>query len=253
MPAGLRLLDTQSPPRIELDDPQPGLSQVMHEVQADLRVVRHLRRDVKHWAVIGSLLTSMVSIAVGITQVVLLGGRHEESEPASARAFQPPSVARGVPVLPSAVVEALAQPVAQVAAKTLEAPSAAFDDDLALREALRLLWRGKARDSLVELDAVLERSPDNVDALVVKSLALIDLRKDKQARQTLVQALKLAPKHPLANVLRGFMAQLKRDVPRALAYYDAYLKGRPRGEWAQEVAFVRESLSSGNDGARSHP
>ena len=220
----------------------------MHEVQADLRVVRGLRRDVKHWAVIGSLVTSMVSVAVGITQVVLLGGRPGTEDP-SARTFQAPSVVRSVAV-PSV------EPVTQVVAPTAPAAAPVFDDDLALREALRLLWRGKARASLVELDAVLEHAPDNVDALVVKSLALIDLHKDKQARTTLTQALKLAPKHPLANVLRGFMAQLKRDVPRALAYYDAYLKGRPRGEWAQEVAFVRESLSASkasSQGSQNHP
>ena len=72
-------------------------------------------------------------------------------------------------------------------------------------------------------DWILEANPDSVDALSAQALALFDLHRDRAARAAVKHALSINPKHPMANVLRGFMAQVDHDVPKALRHYNQYL------------------------------
>src|SRR6185295_8739430 len=87
------------------------------------------------------------------------------------------------------------------------------ETDLAVRRAFSALWAGKPKAALSEAETVLQSRPEDVDALAAQGLALFDLHRDKAARAAVKKALKLQPQHPLANVLRGTMAQVAHDVP----------------------------------------
>jgi len=221
----LRLVTTEA---IELDAPDAGLEQTMRSIAADLEQVSIVKRDVRSWALVGAASSSLVTVAAisGLFFAFMPG------PPPPAIVIQPTPVAVVVsppPAKPAKVEE----PVAEVS-----------EVELGVRRAFSALWAGKPKLALSEAEAVLASKPQNVDALAAQGLALYDLHRDRAARASVKKALKLEPGHPLANVLRGTMAQVEHDVPSALAHYDRYLKHRPSGALAEELLAVRQNIST---------
>ncbi|MBL8956585.1 MAG: hypothetical protein JNK82_37770 [Myxococcaceae bacterium] len=221
---------------IDLDSPEEGLENTLEGIAEDLRQVGQVRRDVRSWALTGAAFSSVATVgAVGAMFFFFTPGA-----PPPAIVIQPAPVA--VVVTRSEPAPApVAVAAAPKAVKVEEAPVS--ESELGLRRAFSSLWAGRPRAALQEAESVLAAEPQNVDALAAHAFALFDLRRDRAAKVEVKKALKLAPKHPLANVLRGTMAQVDKDVGSALAHYDKYLRQRPRGVLADELASVRTNLS----------
>jgi len=246
---GLRLVkEEQHAIPIELDAPEPGLTKALEDIAYDIHALGGgVKRDVRLWALMGAAVSSAVTLG-GVALLMRPPAPVPPGPAAQAAAVVAPVP---VPEAPPAAVPA--QPIvlsSRPEPKVEEGEPAlapAVDADASIRRALRLLYNAHSRQALVELLPVLETSPDNVDALAAQSLALFDLHRDREARAAVRHALKLNPQHPMANVLRGFMAQVDHDVPRALRHYNRYLHSRPHGAFSQELAFVRESLTTATD------
>jgi Tfp pilus assembly protein PilF len=166
-------------------------------------------------------------------------------------AFMPGPPPPAIVVQPAPVAVVVTPPPPKI----LITPKAGFeelpdvsDSDLAVRHAFSALWAGHAKTALAEAEAVLQSEPNHVDALAAQAFALYELRRDRSARKVVKRALELDPQHPLANVLRGTMAQVEHDVSSALAHYEKYLRVRPRGELAEELASVTQTLTPSKRG-----
>lgn len=231
----LRLVDETVPASIELDAPEEGLEQALQGIAADLSELGTVRRDVRKSVVLGAALSALFT--VGVIGALLVALR--PAPPPPAIIIQQPAVS----VVISPPEAAPAAPVVIEKAVPAEAPVELSESSLAVRRAFRALWAARPRAALAEATTVLKSSPDNVDALAAQALALYDLKRDKSARWSVKRALRLNPQHPLANVLRGFMAQVDHDVPSALAHYDKYLKQHPDGALAAELETVRKTLT----------
>jgi len=217
---------------IDLDSPQEGLENTLEGIAQDLRQVGQVRRDVRSWAMTGAAFSSVLTVgAVGALFFFFMPGA-----PPPAIVIQPAPVA----VVVTKPAPAPAAVIAAPAPKLDEAPVS--ETELALRRAFSSLWANRPRAALHEAEAVLAAEPQNVDALAAHAFALFDLRRDRAAKAEVKKALRLEPKHPLANVLRGTMAQVDKDVGSALAHYEKYLRQRPRGSIAAELVSVRTNL-----------
>ncbi|MBK7864768.1 MAG: hypothetical protein IPJ65_40435 [Archangiaceae bacterium] len=234
---------------IELDAPEQGLQQALDEIAADLHLVGQVRRDVKSWALIGAAASSAASIVV-ITALFMF---FMPSAPPPAIVINPAPVAVVVTPPPAAVVEAAvpaASPAPVARREELPALSASAEG---VRRALSALWASRPKTALREADAVLAAEPRDVDALAARALALYDLHRDRAARASVKQALKLDPKHPLANVLRGIMAQADHDIASALAHYEKYLRQHPTGALADELVAVRQNIEPAKHEEKGKP
>lgn len=222
---------------IDLDEPAAGLSSTLNDIASDLRQVGQVRREVRSWALAGAAFSSVATVgAVSALFFAFMPGA-----PPPAIVIQPAPVA--VTITPPAPPAPAAKSAAKAAVKPAEELAPVSELDLAVRRAFSALWAGRPRKTLLEAEAVLAASPNHVDALAARALALYDLHHDRAARAAVKKALKLNPKHPLANVLRGTMAQVAHDVPSALAHYEKYLRQRPSGALAEELVAVRSNLS----------
>jgi len=234
---------------IELDDPDAGLKSTLDDIASDLRQVGTVRRDVRSWALTSAAVSSAVTVSAVAAMLFVFMPRAAPAAvimlplavPSAPKPMEPPALA---PVAVAAVAaKAATERVAAVAEPEPAAEEPISDADLAVRGALRLLWANHAKQAMARLEPVLDANPDHVGALTVQALALYDLHRDGQARKVVKRALKLDPGHPMANLLRGFMAQVEHDVPSALHHYDKYLRRRPHGAFAEELAHVRSTLT----------
>jgi tetratricopeptide (TPR) repeat protein len=223
---------------IDLDAPQAGLERTLSGIAEDLQQVGRVRRDVRSWALYGAAVSSLLTVAA----VALLFWAFMPGAPPPAIVIQPAPVAVVVSP-PAAATAAQPKPAAPSVPKTDEPAQPVSEIDLAVRRAFSALWSSRPKTALLETEAVLAAEPNHVDALVAQAFALYDLRRDKAARTTVKKALTLNPKHPLAHVLRGTMAQVDHDVGSALAHYDKYLKARPNSRLAPELHAVAKNLS----------
>jgi hypothetical protein len=240
----LRLVTEEKPASIELDAPEAGLTTALNDIAADLAQLTTVKRDVRSWALYGAAASSALTLA-GVGAMFFFFAPRAEAAHISAPVATEST--RAVIIAPAPVEAMVEQPEVAAAAapeQKAEAPVVTPGADAVIRDALHLLFSGHARKALAELTPVLEAQPNNVDALSAEALALFDLHRDRAARIAVKKALALDPKHPMANVLRGFMAQVDHDVPQALRSYTRYLHQRPYGAFAQELSFVRESLST---------
>ncbi len=218
---------------IELDAPEEGLEHALEGIANDLHQVGQVRRDVRSWALTGAAFSSAATIAA----VAALFFFFMPGAPPPAIVIQP------APVAVVVTKPAAAPPAPMVAVKAEKVDEAPISEaELGVRRAFSSLWAGRARAALREAEGVLSFEPQNVDALAAHAFALFELRKDRAAKAEVKKALKLEPKHPLANVLRGTMAQVDKDVSSALAHYDKYLRQRPNGSLATELFSVRSNL-----------
>ena len=112
-----------------------------------------------------------------------------------------------------------------------------------VRGAWSLLFRGRHKLALLEARRGSAAEPRNADALAAAAFALYELRRDRAALATVKQALALEPGHPLANLLRGTMAQGKGDRAAALAWYDKAWRHHPKGRLADELDLIRRNLA----------
>jgi hypothetical protein len=230
---------------IDLDAPEPGLTKALEDIAHDMHSLGGgVKRDVRLWALMGAAMSS--ALTLGGVALLMRSPAPVAAEPTVQIAPAVAPVPVPQPVLPAQPIVLSSEPApkADAAAPTV---MPTLDTDASIRRALRLLYNAHSRQALVELLPVLEANPDNVDALSAQSLALFDLHRDREARAVVKHALKLSPQHPMANVLRGFMAQVDHDVPRALRHYNRYLRSRPHGAFSQELAFVRESLTTATE------
>jgi hypothetical protein len=232
---------------IDLDEPEVGLDRTLDDIASDLQQVRQVRRDVRSWALVGAAASSGITIAaVGGLLYAFMPG-----PPPPQIVIQPAPVA--VVVSAPAAQAPEAKPEPKPAPVTIEpaategiAPDGAqelSEVQLAVRRAFSALWASRPKAALREADAVLAANPNQVDALAARALALYDLKRDRAARAAVKKALMLKPSHPLANVLRGTMAQVDHDLSSALAHYDKYLKAHPSGALADELSAVRQHLT----------
>lgn len=113
----------------------------------------------------------------------------------------------------------------------------------AVGESYRQLWANHPWTALVAAQAAVAEAPQNVDAMVAEGFALFELHRDASALARVRKALSIDPKHPLANLLRGMIAQARHDPRAARAYYDEYLRRRPTGPIAADLISARQTLS----------
>ncbi len=249
----LRLVTEQNPASIELDAPEAGLQVALHGIAADLAQLSTVKRDVRSWALYGAAASSALTLA-GVGAMFFFFTPTAEAArtfaPVATESMRMPRAASPAPVAVVAQEPRVAnveatEPAAAAAPQDKPEPAVVTPGaEAVVRDALHRLYSGHATSALAELTPVLEAQPNNVDALSAEALALFDLHRDHAARIAVKRALALNPKHPMANVLRGFMAQVDHDVPQALRSYTRYLHQRPYGAFAQELSFVRESLST---------
>ena len=96
--------------------------------------------------------------------------------------------------------------------------------------------------ALVHYTKAVELEPDNVEALFGVALVSVELHRDDDAERALVKALRLAPGHPMANLLTGYLKQLYSDRAAAKQHYAKYLEAEPDGKFAIEVRAVMGNL-----------
>jgi tetratricopeptide (TPR) repeat protein len=107
---------------------------------------------------------------------------------------------------------------------------------------LRLLRAGAAEKALGPLNKVVERSPENADALYAAALCLYELGKDDDVRPLLDRALKADPKHPGGHLLAGFLEQQAARIKAARVHYTRFLEAAPGAEQAADVKNLLEQL-----------
>ncbi len=101
---------------------------------------------------------------------------------------------------------------------------------------------GHYKDARSSYLAAAKKDPRSAEAFFGGALSRFELGEDAAAARSLARALDLDPKHPMANVLAGFLAQTHGQRDRARAHYERYLKFTPDGPLAAEVQSILENL-----------
>jgi putative PEP-CTERM system TPR-repeat lipoprotein len=122
----------------------------------------------------------------------------------------------------------------------------------------------KLEPSLETFNAVLKSNPKQVEALLGRAAALIDLDRDQEAQANIDTALELAPKHPLGLYLNALILTKKQDYAGAKAVLDRagasldgylpaqYLKGATayaQGNLEQAAAYLGAFVQAVPDNA----
>jgi hypothetical protein len=85
------------------------------------------------------------------------------------------------------------------------------------------------------------KTSNAADRLVRQAISDAEQGKEKLAMVRLERALKKNPKHPVAHLLRGVLAQLDGNTTLARTEYERYLAVEPDGEFSAEVRATIEA------------
>jgi hypothetical protein len=85
-------------------------------------------------------------------------------------------------------------------------------------------------------------NPQSPDGWYGVALCDYELARDADAATALDKALLSDPAHPMANVLAGFVSQVRGKPELARKYYSRYLSQSPDGVYAAEVVSVLQQL-----------
>lgn len=125
-------------------------------------------------------------------------------------------------------------------APAAQAPRGAGTAQTARGAALAL--RGEFKRAAAAFWRATRAEPANADAWSGLALCQFELGNERAAAAAGARALRLAPDHPEAAVLMGFIAQGKGAYQTSRRLYERYLAANPGGDWAEELKSVLEHL-----------
>jgi Tfp pilus assembly protein PilF len=111
-----------------------------------------------------------------------------------------------------------------------------------MKVGLARVWlrQGKTAQAKQTSEKVLQRSPDNLDALLVAGLACSSQGQFEKAKEYLAKGVKLSGTDSDFREALASIAEQESDSPEAMRQYDAILQQHPDD---QRIRAVRNALS----------
>jgi len=104
---------------------------------------------------------------------------------------------------------------------------------------------GRYRAALKSYRKALKLDPKNSEVRYALALSELQLGKIRRSRVQIEELLEQSPENADAHLVLGFILQMGNKPSRAAEHYERYLKLAPEGEWAAELQALLPSLGSG--------